>query len=118
MQRGEIAATSLAELTLEEIDYILELAMDTDDWHTPVVSDIKIHTQHDKAVYGYCNLSLHNTFHNAEHWFNINSTSIKIWKERYVRGRANKSHYRPIYNIQELAIILNKVAYKEPSNPL
>lgn len=117
MKRGEIVATTLAELTLEEIDYILETAMDTDDWHTPTVSDITIHTQHEISVYGYCNVSLHSNYRNVEHWFNINSDSIKIWKEEYVRGRANINHFRPIYNIHKLSKILEKIAYKLKSNP-
>lgn len=109
MERGEITATSLSELSIDEIDYILEIAMDTGDWHTPTVSDIKILTQTNRCVYGYCNLSLHNNYHNIEYWFNINSSSINIWKEEYIRNKANVNHNRRIYNIQKLAEILTRV---------
>lgn len=103
----KILAQTLDALTMEEIDYILELAMDTDDWHTPTISDVKIHTQTDRAVYGYCNISKHNDYSNIEHWFNINHNTVHIWKEEYVRNKANKNTHRPIYNIKKLADILS-----------
>lgn len=88
--------------TLDDIQDILNTALDDGEWHTPSVSDINIHTNNGFAIYGWCNISKHNTYHDVEHWFNINWYSVKIWKEEYVRGRANACHFRPIYNLQKL----------------
>lgn len=107
-----IKSISLADLTTDEIGLILMMAMDGGDWHTPSISDIRIHTQTDRCVYGYGNISLHSNYHDIEHWFNINSTSIKIWKEEYVKGKANKNIFRPIYNIPDLAKILSQLNTK------
>jgi len=116
MINNEITAKSLGELSLDEIRLILNEALDSGDWHTPSTSDIKIKTQHNQAVYGYCNLSLHSNYHDIEYWFNINLTSVNIWKEEYVRGKANKSLYRPIYNIVSLAEILKKLQHNPINN--
>jgi hypothetical protein len=86
----------------EDIADLLNTAMDDGEWHTPHASDIYIHTNNGYAIYGRCNISKHSSYHNVEHWFNINWYSVQIWKEEYVRGKANTSHHRPIYNLQKL----------------
>lgn len=88
--------------TIENIADLLNCALDDGEWHTPSVSDIKIHTNNGVVIYGYCNISKHNTYHDVEHWFNINWYSVKIWKEEYVRNRANACLFKPIYNLQQL----------------
>jgi len=88
--------------TIDDISDLLNTALDDGEWHTPHASDIYIHTNNGVAIYGRCNLSKHNTYHDVEHWFNINSYSVKIWKEEYVRYRANACHHLPIYNLQKL----------------
>jgi hypothetical protein len=88
---------------IEDIRDLLNCAMDDGEWHTPSASDINIHTNNGFSIYGRCNISKHSTYHDIEHWFNINAYSVKIWKVEYIRNRANAHHYRPIYNIQQLA---------------
>lgn len=83
--------------------------MDDGEWHTPHASDISIKSQTQSAVYGWCNISKHNTYHDKEVWFNINHNTIKIWVKEYVRDRANLSLYRPIYNLERLAEELRKL---------
>lgn len=95
------------DLSENEISGILNTALDDDEWHTPSVSDIKIHTQSRVVVYGYCNLSRHNQYHYIEHWFNINGDTVQIWNEEYVRNRANKHNYRVIHNIVKLAEVIS-----------
>jgi len=94
------------DLTTQEIRGILHTALDDDEWHTPSVSDVTIHTQSRVAVYGYCNLSKHNTYHDVEHWFNINADTVQIWKVEYVRDRMNKHLYRVIHNLVKLADVI------------
>jgi hypothetical protein len=100
---------NFSELSLENIIEILNIAMDSGDWHTPSAYDVKLHElSNNKAAYGWCNISKHNTFNDKEVWFNINANTIKIWEEEYVKGKANKSLFRPIYNIERLAEILSE----------
>lgn len=94
--------------TIEDIRDLLNTALDDQEWHTPHVSDIYIHTNNGFAIYGRCNISRHNTYHFIEYWFNINDYSVKIWKEEYVKGKANNKYFRPIYNLQKLVEKLNK----------
>jgi len=94
--------------TIEDVQDLLNTALDDHEWHTPHATDIYIHTNTGFAIYGRCNISKHNTFHDAEHWFNINAYSVKIWKVEYVRGKANMNHYRAIYNLQRLVEKLRK----------
>lgn len=49
-------------LSKEEISGILITAMDDGEYHTPSVYDVHIHTQHNSAIYGWCNISKHNTY--------------------------------------------------------
>jgi hypothetical protein len=88
--------------TIDDIADLLNCALDDGEWHTPSVTGIMIHTNNGVAIYGYCNISKHNTYHYIEHWFNINDYSVKIWREEYVRGKANVNYYKPIYNLQKL----------------
>lgn len=106
MNNFDYTNKDFADLTEEEISGILNTALDDDEWHTPSAHDIKIHTQSRVAVYGYCNLSRHNQYHDLEHWFNINADTVQIWREEYVRNKANKSLYRKIHNIVKLAEVL------------
>lgn len=91
-----------AKWTIDDIMDILNTALDDGEWHTPCASDIYIHTNNGFAIYGRCNISKHSNYHDIEHWFNINGDSVNIWKEEYVRNRANACHHRPIYNLQQL----------------
>lgn len=93
---------------IEDIIDLLNTALDDGEWHTPSVSDIYIHTNTGQAIYGRCNISKHSTYHDVEHWFNINWYSVKIWKEEYVKGKANINHQRAIYNLQQLVEKLKK----------
>jgi hypothetical protein len=93
----------------EDIRRILEISLDDDEWHTPGVSDIKIHTQNHVAVYGYCNLSRHNRYTDLEHWFNINSDTVQVWREVYERGRANQHLHHVTHNVIKLAEILTEL---------
>lgn len=101
--------------TTEDIVDLLNTAMDDGEWHTPSATDIYIHTNNGYAIYGRCNISKHNSYHNIEHWFNINYYSVKIWVEEYVRNRANKTLFRPIYNLQKLVDKLKKHAIENDS---
>jgi hypothetical protein len=94
--------------TTDDILDLLNCAMDDGEWHTPSASDIYIHTNNGFAIYGRCNISKHNTYHDAEYWFNINWYSVSIWKEEYAKGRANINHHRAIYNLQQLVEKLKK----------
>lgn len=94
--------------TEEDVLDLLNTAMDDGEWHTPHASDLYIHTSNGHAIYGRINISKHSSYHDVEHWFNINWYSVKIWREEYVRNRANATHHRPIYNIQKLAERLTK----------
>lgn len=100
--------------TIEDVLDILNCAMDDGEWHTPSASDIYIHTNNGYAIYGRCNISKHSSYHDIEHWFNINANSVMIWKEEYVRGKANANHHRPIYNLQQLVEKLRKHALTNP----
>lgn len=95
------------DLSIEEITGILNTALDDGEWHTPGVSDINIKQQTTHCVYGWCNISKHNTYHDTEVWFSINKDTIQIWVEEYVKGKANKSLYRVIHNIYQLGFILD-----------
>lgn len=94
--------------TEEDVLDLLNTAMDDGEWHTPLASDLYIHTSNGHAIYGRINISKHSTYHDVEHWFNINCDSVNIWREEYVRNKAKAKHYRPIYNIQKLGEKLNK----------
>jgi hypothetical protein len=97
-------------LTKDEIVEILNIAMDSGDWHTPSAYDVNLHElSNNKAAYGWCNISKHNTFNDKEVWFNINANTVKIWEEEYVKGKANKSLFRPIYNLEKLSNRLNQI---------
>jgi len=96
------------EMTINEIAEILNIAMDDGEYHTPYASDINLHElSNSKAAYGWCNISKHNTYHDKEVWFNINSNTVKIWENKYVKGKADLNLYRPIYNIKKLSNLLN-----------
>ena len=101
--------------TIEDITDILNCAIDDGEWHTPSVSDINIKQNNGYSIYGWCNLSKHNTYHDVEHWFNINGYSISIWREEYVRNRANSCYHKPIYNLQKLVEKLKKHAITNPT---
>lgn len=109
MTADELIDKNFETLTVEEVAYILMLTMDSGEWHTPGVSDIHIHTQTRSVIHGFFSCSKHNTFHDQERWFNINSNTVQIWTEEYVRGKANINHYRPIYNLSKLAKILDEL---------
>ena len=104
-------AKSFLDLTPEEIAGILNTAMDDGEWHTPSATDINIKVQHGQAVYGWCNISKHNTYHDKEVWYNINGNSVAIWEKEYVKGRADKCLYRKIYNFKKLGEILEALKY-------
>lgn len=105
-------ATGFHDLTTEEISGILNTALDDGEWHTPSVSDISIKQQSTRVVYGYCNISQHNQYHDIEYWFNINASTVQIWREEYRRGKINLSLYRPIYNLKKLADRLSELEFK------
>lgn len=108
---------SFSDLSKEEIASILNLAMDSGDWHTPSATDIQLSDlANPQAVYGWCNISLHSNYHDKEVWFNINANSVKIWEKKYIKGKIDKSEYRPIYNIEKLAEVLNPFKPKTPSS--
>jgi len=98
---------SFNDLNEEEIRGILNTAMDDGEWYTPSSSDINIHTQNSHVVYGWCNISKHNSYHDKEVWFNINQDTVQIWVKEYVKGKIDKSLYRTIHNIYQLGFILN-----------
>lgn len=101
------------DLTKDEIADILNTAMDDKEWHTPYATDINIKVQDAGVVYGWCNISKHSTFHDIEHWFNINSNNVAIWKKEYGGiGRIEKSLHRPVYNFKELGNILSELEFK------
>lgn len=102
--------------TIEDITDLLNTALDNGDWHTPSVTDINIKQNNGVSIYGWCNVSKHNTYHDLEHWFNINWYSVKIWREEYVRNRANACHHLPIYNLQRLVEKLKLHEIKQPEN--
>lgn len=103
------------QLTPEEIAGILNTAMDDGEWHTPSATDVKMHhLSNARAAYGWCNISKHNTYHDKEVWFNINANTVKIWEKEYIKGKIDKSHYRPIYNILRLADILKEFQPEPP----
>jgi hypothetical protein len=100
---------SFLDLTKEEIAGILNTAMDDGEWHTPSAHDVNIHEYSNvKAVYGWCNISKHNTYHDKEVWFNINANTVQIWEKQYRKGRIDLSLYRPIYNLKRLSEALSK----------
>lgn len=106
---------TFSELTIEEIAQILNTAMDNGDWHTPSANDVKLHElSNPRAAYGWCNISKHNTYHDKEVWFNINSNTVQIWEEQYVKGKANILLYRPIYNVKKLGEILSEFEHANP----
>lgn len=95
---------TFSDITKDEIIDILNLALDSGDYHTPSVYDINLHElSNPKAAYGWCNISLHNNFNDREVWFNINSNTVQIWVERYVKGKANEMVFSRIYNLKELS---------------
>lgn len=97
------------DLTKDEIAGILNTAMDDGEWHTPSAHDINLHhLSNPKAAYGWCNISKHNTYHDKEVWFNINANTVKIWEKEYRKGKMDLSHFRPIYNLSQLAGVLGK----------
>lgn len=99
---------SFLDLSKEQIAGILNTAMDTGDWHTPSASDVNLHElSNAKAAYGWCNISKHNTYHDKEVWFNINSNTVQIWEKEYQKGKIDKSVYRPIYNLKKLSEVLS-----------
>gem|GEM_PF-3404169 len=98
---------SFNDLTIDEISGILNTAMDDGEWHTPSARDINIKEQTRFCVYGWCNISKHNTYHDKEIWFNINQDTVQIWVKEYIKGGVDKSLYRTIHNIYQLGFILN-----------
>ncbi len=98
------------DLTKEEITGILNTAMDDGEWHTPSAHDISIHElSNAKSVYGWCNISKHNTYHDKEVWFNINANTVKIWEKKYGgKGKVDISLHHPIYNLKKLAEVLGQ----------
>jgi hypothetical protein len=104
--------TNFSDLTKERIAGILNTAMDDGEWHTPSAHDIKIHTQNTSVVYGWCNISKHNTYHDKEAWFNINGNTVQIWEEEYRKGLSNLSRYRAIYNLKNLGEVLEELRFK------
>jgi hypothetical protein len=104
--------TNFSDLSKERIAGILNTAMDDGEWHTPHASDIQIHTQSTAAIYGWCNISKHNTYHDKEVWFNINANTVKIWEKQYRKGLSDLSLYRSIYNLKQLAEVLELLAFK------
>lgn len=109
---------TFVDLTPEEITGILNTAMDNGDWHTPSAHDINIKSQTEFAVYGWFNCSKHNTYHDQERWFNINANNVQIWVKEYVRGKADKSLYKPIYNFKKLGDFLAGLEFKPLTNNL
>jgi hypothetical protein len=101
--------------TVENVSDLLNTALDDGEWHTPSVTDINIKQNNGYCIYGWCNISRHNSYHDVEHWFNINSYSVQIWKEEYIRNRANVHHHRPIYNLQAIVekLKLHQIEQKE-----
>ncbi len=97
------------DLTKEEIAGILNTALDDGEWHTPSASDINIHTQHGRAIYGWCNISKHNTYHDKEVWFNINSNCVQIWQKEYRKGMIDLSKHMAIHNFKKLGDILESM---------
>ncbi len=98
---------SFNDLTPEEISGILNTAMDDGEWHTPSTSEISIKEQTSHCIYGWCNISKHNTYHDKEVWYNINQDTVSIWEKEYVKGKVDKSHFRRIHNIFQLGFILD-----------
>ena len=104
--RLKYAGRGFHDLSIEEISGILNTALNDDEWHTPSVSDISIKQQTQFCVYGWCNISKHNTYHDKEVWFNINGDCVHIWVEEYVKGRANRNLQLQIHNFYTLGNIL------------
>lgn len=101
-------------ITKDEIASILNTAMDDGEWHTPSAYDIQLHyLSNSRAAYGWCNISLHNTFNDKEVWFNINADSVSIWETVYEKGRANGERFWKINNIHKLSDALKK--YQSPA---
>lgn len=103
-------------ISKERIAGILNTAMDDGEWHTPSVSDINIRSQTISAIYGWCNISKHNTYNDKEVWFNINKNNVKIWVKEYERGKIDRSLFRPIYNFKQLGAILETLSTEEPKS--
>ena len=105
---------TFADLTKDEVAGILNTAMDDGEWHTPSAGDISIKEQNTSVVYGWCNISKHNTYHDKEVWFNINANTVQIWVKEYQgQGKIHKSLYRPIYNLKQLGNILSIYKYED-----
>jgi hypothetical protein len=102
---------NFSTLTKEQIAGILNTAMDDGEWHTPSATDININTQHTQAIYGWCNISKHNTYHDKEVWFNINGNCVQIWEKQYRKGLSDLSLYRPIYNFANLVKRLEELKF-------
>lgn len=105
-------AKTFADLTTEEISGILHTALDDGEWHTPWISDINIKSQNTSAIYGWCNISKHNQYHDIEHWFNINANTVQIWKRQYRKGLSDLSLHRAIYNLKQLSERLSELEFK------
>lgn len=103
--------SNFSNLSTEKIAEILQIAMDDGEWHSPSVSDINIHTQHQQAIYGWCNISKHNTYHDKEVWFNINANTVQIWEAEYRKGKSNLKRYRAIYNLKRLSEIISELTF-------
>jgi hypothetical protein len=104
--------TNFSDLSKERIAGILNTAMDDGEWHTPSATDINIHTQHSRCIYGWCNISKHNTYHDKEVWFNINGNTVQIWEKEYRKGKIDLCHYRPIHNLKKLGEVLHDLDFK------
>jgi len=105
----------LLSLGEEEIAQILLIAMDNGNWHTPGVSQLTINRElsSNSCLSGSFLASLHNTYKNLERGFEINKDAVRIWENRQtVNHRGDlvpERWYRPIYNIDRVAEILNSI---------
>jgi hypothetical protein len=104
--------TNFSDLTKKRIAGILNTAMDDGEWHTPSATDVNIQTQNTSVIYGWCNISKHNTYHDKEVWFNINANTVQIWEVEYRKGLSNLSRYMAIYNLKILSEALSELEFK------
>ena len=98
------------DLSDEDVQLILNHAVDTDDWHVPSVSNVEYITRTEKAVYGRFTSSLHNQYHDEERQFNINSGGVTLWGITYkvdtTGGLRQISKPRHVHKQPEIVAVL------------
>lgn len=94
---------TFSDLSNEELLKILNVALDTGDWHTTTASDIQLDDlSNNMAAYGTCKISKHNTFSDQEVWFTINENTVHIWENRPRPNKADECLYMAIYNLENI----------------